>query len=647
MKELIEFDVFDAGMNTKADPINLLPGQSDNMNNILFGDYGSIKTRGGISTYNSTPMIGGIASFPVIGLASYRPSTMSALLIAVCNSRLWVLTGASTTPTVADVGAFVNEGNVDTVQMNDLLFFVGPLIPARKFNGRELTQMGIGLPVVNATAVCDAGSGNLNGVYQYVRWGVNSYLAEGDYSTPSTAVSIGSGSARVNNLDTAPASYGVETWKIGRNTAGAQGIFWYLTDVTNGTTSFTDNIADADLDVLAPTDQGSRTLVFVAGCTYGGRFWGATGEYLWFSNEGQPEEFPSTNFIRVGQGGGLNICSLTPFMGMIVIGMSDYKPTVNATPYSQKTALYVLRVGDSVAFNDPENWYLTLIAENEGSESHRACIPVGGYLWMTGRKGVSLFNGTAVAAAIQDTASGGMLTPKISDSISTLFTLSEPSNIRLSCAIEWENKVYLSLDRNGNGMNDWPGNDTTLVYDYMRIGQSDVRKGAWSKFDSMGANMFAVHEGQLLGAGSKSTSMAAGFQSGGYLFRFDNGTNTDTVAGSGTTIAPTYRMTAIRGKKPHVYNDKDFRFVNLWASGIGTLTATFKINGVDYDSATQIHTEAITLTTAGAKTKIALPAVASGKHLWIQFSVAAAANNVDLTITKVQVQYNLRGLRNA
>lgn len=648
-KELIEFDVFDAGLNTKADPINLLPGQSDNMNNIVFGDYGSIKSRNGISTYNSDPL-GGVNAASIDCLVSYRPATMSALLVAVVDGDTYVLTGASTAPvliTGATAPLFPSQFAIDSVQMNGLLFLGGTGSNQNKFNGREFTRMGIELPIFPATSVCDASGGNLNGTYRYIYWGVNSYLAEGDYGVESWNNTITSGEALVSGIPTAPASAGVEYWKIGRNTAGAAGIYWYLTDVTNGTTSFTDNTPDANLDVLAPTDQGAAQKPFKATCVSGGRFWGAVDDYLWFSNPNQPEEFPSTNFIRVGSGSGLTISSLVPFMGMIVIGMSDHTASLSARPYSQKTALYVLRIGDSIAFNDPENWYLNLIAENEGSESARACIPVGGYLWMTGRKGVSLFNGNSVVGGIQDTAAGGMLTPKISDSVSTLFSLAESSNIRLASAIEWNGKVYLSIDRSAQGANNFPSNDTTLVYDYLRIGESDVRRGAWSKFDSVGAMQFVVHEDKLLGGGSRTTGGHFGTTAGRYIFEWDNGTNTDTVAGNGTTIAPTYRMAAIRGKKNHVYNDKDFRFINVWASGIGTLNVVVKINGLNYDGATTILSTSFPLTTAGEKTKITLPGSASGKHIWIQFSVTHSNNNVDLTITKVQAFYNLKGLRNA
>lgn len=642
-KELIEIDVFDAGLNTKAEPINLLPGQSDYMNNILFGDYGSIRSRGGITTYNSTPF--SAVPSPIDGMISYKPSTMSALLVVGNRGTGYVLTGASTFP-VAISGAtnFYGDGPLEMVQMNELLFLATPNITMKKFNGREFTNAGVVLPTQALTAVCDAAGGNLNGEYQYVYWGVNSYLAEGDYiETPSDVKTIASGKVRVSNIPTAPAAYGIETWKIGRNTAGAAGIYWYLTDVTNGVTSFTDNTADDVLDVLAPTAQGGPK-TFTVTCVYGGRLWGATGDYLWYSNPDQPEEFPSTNFIRVGSGSGLNICSIVPFNGMIVISMSNYVPTINNSTYSQRTALYVLRIGDSIGFNDPENWYLNLVSENEGSESQHACIPVAGYLWMTGRKGVTLFNGASVLGGVMDTPSGGVVASKISDPIGSLFTLARPGNIRLACAIEWQNKVYLSIDRTNGDQNYYPSNDTTLIYDYTRVGSVDPRKGGWSKIDLYGAQQFVVHEDQLLGAGNNSSTLTTDFR-GPYIYKWDNPTTT-----AYPIDLPTYRMAPIRGKKQHIYNDKDFRFINVWASGVGTLTVTVRVGGVDYDSATTVHTEALALVAAGSKSKISLTGQASGKILWIQFvgSSSPTSNSlIDLSITRVQVFYNLRGLRNA
>jgi hypothetical protein len=317
-----------------------------------------------------------------------------------------------------------------------------------------------------------------------------------------------------------------------------------------------------------------------------------------------------------------------------------------------------LRIGDSIAFNDPENWYLNLIAENEGSESHRACIPIAGYLWMTGRKGVSLFNGTGVSEGVQNTASGGIITSKISDPIATLFEFSDPSSVRLSSAIEWKNRIYLCVDRTGtqSGGLEVAAHDTTLIYDYMRVGEADPRKGAWSKFDGIAASQFVVHEDKLLGTSPAHTGankMPTGYAVG-TIFQWDNGNHADKAdLSSASNLTPTYRMTAIRGKNAHVYNDKDFRFVNVWASGVGLLTVKIRVNGLDYDSATQAHTENITLTTAGEKTKISLPSGTTGKHLWIQFEMSPTTSDggttfsADLTISKVQVFYNLRGLRNA
>ena len=647
-KELIEFDVFDAGMNTKAEPINLLPGQSEYMNNILFGDYGSIKTRGGISTYNSTPLTA--AAGKMQGIVSYKPSTMSALLVAATNGAYFVLTGAATAGvSIGSIDFAGGQEHIDMVQANGILFMAGPDTPPAKFNGRELTRAGVSAPTQVLSAVSNAAAGNLNGEYRYVYWGVNSYLAEGDYiASPSPVKTIVSGKVRVSDIPTAPASHGIETWKIGRNTAGAAGVYWYLTDKTNGITSFTDNVADADLTELAPTDQGyPRTFQFI--CSYGGRLWGAVNDYLWYSSVDQPEEFPSTNFIRVGSGSGLNISAIVPFMGMIVISMSGNQYGLLPQPYGQRTALYVLRIGDSIGFNDPENWYLNLVAENEGSESQRACIPVAGHLWMTGRKGVSLFNGAGMVSGIQDTAAGGIVTPKISDPINSLFQITNPSNIRLAAAIEWNNRVYLAINSGASDQNGYPSNETVLVYDYSRVGTSDPRKGGWGRIVESGSafpiQQFIVHEDKLIGSrGGASTSP--------YLFQLDNGNRYDLTTANKTTqyMAPVYRMAPVRGKKNHVYHDKDFRAINIWAAGLGELTVTVRIEGVDYDSGTTIQTEVITLTSAGAKSRIPLTSQATGKTLWIQLSAAstvASSGQVDLTITRVQVFYNLRGLRNA
>lgn len=647
-KELIEFDVFDGGLNTKSEQINLVPGQSPAMDNILFGDYGSIKTRGGISTHNSVAM----STDGPQGFASYRPSTMSAQMMVIASGSLFVLTGASTTPVAISgaTGVWDPYFPVEMEQMNEKMFIAYPDAYVRKFNGTNLTLAGVLPPSQVLTAACDA-AGTMTGAYRYVYWGVNSYAAEGDYVvTPSTVKTIASGNVRVNNIPTAPASQGINTWKIGRNTAGASGIYWLVTSVTNGVTSFTDTAGDDELETLAPTDQGYPRF-FENMCVYGGRLWGSVGDILWYSNVNQPEEFPSTNFIRVGNGTGSFISSITPFMGMIVVSMSGFDPTRNGTTtlgptYSAKTALYVLRIGDSIGFNDPENWYLNLIAEDIGSESQRACIPVAGYLWLTSRDGVSLFDGSGLAQSVQDTSVGGVPSLKISDQVGSWFDLAYDSDIRIAAAIQWNDRVYLSIAKTRSGSA--PGNNMTLVYDTMRVGRSDPKKGAWSTFSDVSAGKFVVHEGQLYGSGPvvNGSDTANNSLNGGYIFKWDNGNTYDNVTAS--TRSPIYYMAPIRGKKNHVYNEKDFRYFKVWTSGVGILRVSFVLNGKTYSDGTAVHTEQITLSATGSETTVTLPAGVSGKHIWVRFTMIPNGANslLDLNISRVHVFYNLRGLRN-
>lgn len=643
MREMIEFTVFDAGLNTKADPVNLLKGQSYDMNNIIFGDYGSIDSRRGVSTHNTVQM--GNGTYGVRGLGSYRPSTMSAQMIAIAGQAggMFVLTGASTAPVSISgtTGLYNAPTPVQMEQMNEKMFLVGEGMNPTKWNGTELTVAGVFKQTQILSAVSNAGAGNITGEYQYVYWGVNSYAAEGDYiDSPSPVKTFAAAKVRVSNIPTAPAIYGISYWKIGRNTAGAAGLYWYLTDVSNGVTSFTDNVADSSLDVLAPSDQGYPRQ-FVNICSYAGRMWGCIGDYLWYSNTDQPEEFPSTNFIRVGKGMGLSITAIVPFMGMIVISLGS----------AGATQLYVLRIGDSVGFNDPQNWYLNLIADDMGSESHRSCIPMAGYLWLTSRNGVALFDGAGSVSTIQDTSSGGAPSKRISDPVRSLFESSYPENIKMSCAIVWKDRVYISLSPNQTVSGIPDANSKIIVYDYMRVGNPSPAKGAWSVINNIGVSKFIIHEGNLYGGGygSAENPLNTTFR-GGYIVRLDNGNKYDTVAGVGGNLTyPSYNMAPIRGNQEHVLHDKDFRFINVWASGTGLLTAELWVDGLTWQAGSYLGTQSITLTANGTKTKLTLPGGFSGKHLWIKFQATdvAGSPNVDLSITRVQVFYNLRGLRNA
>lgn len=638
-KSSLRMNVFDGGMNTKAQELILPPNQSPYIADWAFDDYGAMVTRGGYKTHNSTQFGAGGA---IDGMRSYRPASATAQLLVVCGETVQAIVGTTPAAIASAQSLFTALSPCEICVFQELAFFSNGGQQAYKYNGAEFTRAGVSAPAQNITAVCDAAAGNLNGTYQYVFQGVNSYAAEGDYGSPSTAVAIVSGKARLNNIPTAPISHGINYWKVARNTAGASGLFWYLTDVTNGVTSYTDNVADASLITEAPTDQGYlRRFNYLL--AYAGRLWGAVEDYLWFSNENQPEEFPSTNYIRVGRGDGMRISSIAAFKGQIVVSKSDF---------NGKTAIYVLAVGDSVTFNDPENWYLSKISDFGGSESHRATISYSNYLLLFNRTGAYAYNGAGISLA----NNGGVLSDTISENVEDRLrssTLALQPLLRGAAAINWKNKILLSLDDGDRqagalGSTSIPINGKNFWFDYSRISDSSRKSGAWAlalyngtSARYKGFSCFEIHDGKLLAGDSG----AEGTDGGGFIYELENGF-LDGI----WPVLPQFYTSHFQGKKGEEGIWKDFRHVIITAKGVGQLSVYFHVDAEvrrDLSAGGRIFLGNITLSTTITATKFNLPSTANGKRIYFAFVPAISDDTKTCTVNSLELLYTLRGIRNA
>lgn len=645
-KHGVEISVFDGGLNTKSIEFNLALNQSPKMFGFVFDDYGALKVSNGIKTHNSTL----IATFPIDGLYSFKPSTMSALLLAVCGGNAYVLTGTATTPVLIGSSTSLLTQNIpcEIIATQELAFFSNGIQQPYKFNGNEFTRAGISAPAQALSAFSNAAGGNLTGAYTYVYAGVNSYSAEGDYAGTAPSITVTTAQVRVTNIPTAPASHGINSWNVYRNTANAAGIYWKVTAVTNGVTSFTDNVADSGLVTAASTDQGYlRKFKFMV--PYAGRLWGTVEDLLWYSEINQPEEFPSTNFIRVGRGDGMNISAIASFKGMVVVSKSDY---------NGKTAVYQLLIGDSVSFSDPENWYLNKLSDYGGAESQRACIPYSTYLMLFNRNGAFAFDGTGPSAVAAETGSGKFLADTISQNIEDDLKPSSLANqglLRGAAAVNWKNKVWLSIDKARRGGSSigltQVVNSDIYIFDYTRISNSDRKGGAWSYLmdtDDLSArqfvSQFAIHEGRLFGGDSGYLDLT---NQTGYIYELDI---SDPGASSGSVNWKGIYYTAhIHGDKGHESLWKDFRYVFITCSGQGTLNVYYKVDGEAATASSLGFTgnSAITLTSAVTRHKINLVAAANGKRIIFAFNMELNSTGDALTVSKLEVYYNIRGTRNA
>lgn len=631
-KQSVILDSFEGGRNTKANTANVPLFQSPDELNVVYDEYGAVRVRNGYTKYNSAA----IASAAIDGLFSYKPATMSAQLIVGCNGNIQVATGTATAfQSIGSATSLFTAGvMLEILQFQDLCIFTNGNQQPYKFNGNEFTRLGVSAPTQTLTAICDAAAGNLNGTYTYVYTGVNSYLAEGDYGVVSTARAITSGSVRVNNIPTAPVSHGINSWNIYRNTAGVQGTYWLVTAVTNGVTSFTDNVADSSLTTAAPTDQGYPRY-FKYCVHYGGRLWGAgdsNKDFLWFSNINQPEEFPSTNFIRIGKGDGMDISGLAVLSGNIVITKSDW---------NGRTAVYLLFVGDVVGSSDPVNWNLIKADSPEGSDSHRVLTNYSQSLLMLNRNGVYSFQGRDLNLNQSETSRGALAADSASFDIEPdIQTLTSGTTMAKAAGINWKNKVWISSPNNGT-----TNNDIMYVFDYVRSIDADRKQGAWSKHDSIYISKMTIHEGALVGGNS-------GTLANGRIYNLDTGSTDD-----GSSINARFVTAPIKGNKGHEGFIKDWRWAYVTVDCISSENIGFQYS-TDFSDFCDVTNYSLTASGNESIKTIKMPIVLAasvddgtpvrgyGRMIQLKFTNPANASTApQIVIRKIEVFYTLRGLR--
>ena len=613
--ESIDLHVFDGGRNTKANildvPVHMTPAEQ----NIIYDDFGAIQSRRGKKTHNTAE----IAAQPIDGLASYKPSTMSAQMIAICNGAAHIATGAATafTPIPSSVTVWTANTPNETEQFQDLLFFSNGNVKPYKFDGTQFTQAGISAPTQALTAATNS-AGSISGSIVYVYTGVNTFLAESDYGGATATFVASNEEIKISNIPTAPASSGVGFWNIFRNTAGAEGLYWYVTCVNNGVTSTTDVSTDSDLTLAAPLDQGfPRNFKYML--NFGGRLWGAgesaNPEFLWFSRVNQPEEFPALNFIRVGRGDGMQISGLEVQSSVLIISKSDF---------NGKNAIYHLYMGDSMTASTPTLWNMTKANSPQGSESHRAMVKYSNLLTLVNRSGVFAFVGKEVALNPTETDKGNLSTDAISFNIETDILGLEPSILKNAAAINWKNKVWFSVPNSGAS-----NNNRVLQYDYVNMSKSNRVGGAWGLFTNHEVSQFAIHENGLYG----------GDDTAGYVHQLDTGRND-----GGSAIDAYFTSGPLKGSKKHWTVWKDFRWMEITVETTGAWNLLFSYST---DSDTFTSEENISMGAAGSETnkvvKVLFANSTSGYYAQLKFRINTADQH--FIIKGFRYTYQPRGIR--
>ena len=623
MRYQVEHSMFDGGWNSSVNLMDCPVWQSPLAYNISYDEYGAIKGAKGYTTLNSDPIVSGIVK--IVGFANYTPNTMGAHLLAVCDGSAYVLTGAATVFNVIPSSQSLysqlttRSSQVNILQFKNLAIFTGYNVEPYKFNGNEFTRLGMSAPSTVLTSQINAAGGNLIGDYNYVYTPVNSYSAEGDYGSASVtlAASAGGESIKVGSIPTAPASTGIESWNVYRN--ATSGIVYYkVTNISNGVTSFTDDVADTGLVTEAPSDNGTpRKFQFTL--QYLGRLFAAgesdNPDYLWFSKVNEPYLFPSTNRIPVGEGDGMNITGIAVQNGIITISKADH---------AGNSAIYLLYVGDPTTSSDPANWFLTKADSNYGSYSHRAMKTFKNQLVLVNNAGFFAFKGRSPTLTPSETTKGVLVTEKISFDIEknlkdyNWLNPAAANYMELVDTVDWDSKLWVMM----NGAT----GSVVFLYDYNTMAKGNRRGGAWSyiAYDNSYMKQMAVYESDLYACDEVS----------GHVYKLNTGYND----GGGAKLM-IYVTAPLKGKKEHEKLWKDF--INCWieVEGGGSYNMLF-YHGCDSGSYSTAQNVALTTTLTNKKVEFNN----SGYYLQMKFSMNTA--NQYFIIRKITYEYVPRGMRN-
>jgi len=612
----IRINTFEGGLNTKVDPSILDLDQSPALQNVVFDDLGSVKTNNGFSKLTTSAL----ASAPIDGMGVFSIDPADPTLFAVCNSSLFGRGAGGWDPIAEGTAVFTStaiwaNGNYKVHMHNfqNMLIMGNQQAPVYKYTSGGLRRFGVSATAgpPGASSVSD---GTLTGTYTYVFTGVNSSLVESDVSDISGDMDLNviSSVVRVSGLATAPLSHGINSWNVYRNTAGASGIYYLVTSVTNGTTSFIDNNSDAALGAASPTDKGSPRKWWFFTNLKGRLFMaGEQGNpsYLWYSETNTPELVPSTNFIPVGDGDGMFISGLNVLENSIIISKSDL---------NGQTATYILYVGDSSGVASTDNWYLTKSDSPEGSESHACMTKFSNVLTLFNRSGIFAFTGRGVALTPADTSEGRLAVDTISfniegdiNALDWLFVTVDENGYQIgqqASAVLWKNKVWFTVN---SGTSSPTANDTIYIFDFNRASKGNRLTGGWTKFTGHNINDFVIWKNNLYGGSSLSN---------GFVYKLDSGTDYD-----GSAINSIYTTAPIYGKKGEEESEKVFRFLRVSFAQSGAWDVTVEY-AVDFGSFANVTGGDITLTSGSGIDifKIILPVGAKGKLIQFRFSTNTA-----------------------
>ena len=258
------------------------------------------------------------------------------LLISICGSSIQSIPNVGGDPTTltdatpAGYGAFVGVAPTNTVHLKNLLFIVNSSSPNRKFNGTNITRMGLVAP--SSLGAPSKSGGAIVGTRNYRATLVSSALNGSAESEPTTVTSVSYSSQQGTfSSPTVPSSDPqVDRWNLYGEVSG----HYYRVNASPATlaTSIVDNLDDATLAVAVEMDAIGTNAVppgnFKLLAVHQGRLVATIGtNTLYWSDLGldlgglyaKPHAWPAANQLTFPETGGQSITGFISFYEWIVI----------------------------------------------------------------------------------------------------------------------------------------------------------------------------------------------------------------------------------------------------------------------------------------------------------------------------------------
>ena len=555
------------GVNSNLAPHLIKDYEARDILNMDIDYTGKAITRSGYVKYNSTAITG----TPTVEriYKYYKEDGTSKFLASTSDGNIYYADGTDNFTSTILTGATDNDWIFDTFK--DKCFFTNADDGIKKYDGTNVTTLGVEVPVVTGMAATKTGTGTFGGNYKYK---VTFYVDAYEEGEASAAVSVDYTTADAASIELSGIPTGeadTTARKIYRTTDGGSVYYLLATISDNTTTTYSDTTADADLDITEspPSDAGlpvsdasfvleHKEHLFINS--------NANPNRIYMSYLDEPDIWPSTYWIDFAPGDGDTI--------------------VGAAKYIENLYIFKHHSIYSLIGRDIDTWETSRSpVSNYGTESAKSLqVTDRGILYLN-RDGVFLFNGTT--------------TTRVSYWIDDKLESITLANKRLSVSSYKDHKYYLSF----------PSESKIYVLDFDLYIKGSAQVSPWTIYD-YSVNDFSVWEnGNIYGAGGS-----------GQVYQLNSGTNDD-----GTAIDAYYNTKYLDGGNIDIY--KNFREMILHQNKSFTGTVTIGYD-LDYGNISGSFTQAYS---SQYEKRFSLPLGVKGRIISLKFEDNVKDEAIDLS----------------